>query len=232
VQLSPKMAVLLLVAAGITAPRPARAAELAGAEVLLEVLEPPRPGFVPEAAPVRFALFPDGRVFVGGTDALMAGRLEGRAAKEVQKRCEQLRKLKGLSREVRFGDAGSPHQSRWRLRYRKRGMDVEAVGDPAQAPSGLEPLARLFEWLSSFDDPGLRPYQPESYLLRAREGRLPGGCRTWPLRESLDALTRAPLVVPASAAGGWPSGAWPASVCSGERRFVVTFRPLVPGEIP
>ena len=39
------------------------------------------------------------------------------------------------------------------------------------------------------------------------------------------------LVTPAEAAA-WPTGAMPASVCSGDRRYVVTLRPLLPGEQP
>ena len=41
-----------------------------------------------------------------------------------------------------------------------------------------------------------------------------------------------PRAVGASDAFDWPSGAVPAAVCEGERRFVVTLRPLVPGERP
>jgi len=38
--------------------------------------------------------------------------------------------------------------------------------------------------------------------------------------------------VSASEAHDWPTGAAPAAVCDGDRRFVVTLRPLLPGERP
>jgi hypothetical protein len=46
-----------------------------------------------------------------------------------------------------------------------------------------------------------------------------------------DALA-APNVVPAESVTGWPTGATPAQVCSGDKTYVVTLRPLVPGERP
>jgi hypothetical protein len=46
-----------------------------------------------------------------------------------------------------------------------------------------------------------------------------------------DAATSTQLL-PAAAATGWPTGATPAQVCSGDKTYVVTFRPLVPGEKP
>ena len=42
----------------------------------------------------------------------------------------------------------------------------------------------------------------------------------------------APIGVPAKQADGWPTGATPASVCSGDKQYVVTLRPLLPGELP
>ena len=40
------------------------------------------------------------------------------------------------------------------------------------------------------------------------------------------------MAVAAADAIGWPTGALPASVCAGDKRFVVTLRPLLPGERP
>jgi len=39
-------------------------------------------------------------------------------------------------------------------------------------------------------------------------------------------------LVSASEAPDWPTGGAPGAVCDGDRRFVVTLRPLLPGERP
>jgi hypothetical protein len=38
--------------------------------------------------------------------------------------------------------------------------------------------------------------------------------------------------VPAADFASWPTGAAPASVCAGDKKYVVTLRPLLPGEKP
>lgn len=84
----------------------------------------------------------------------------------------------------------------------------------------------------TFDHPGLGRYAPTGYALSAREGRLAGGCRPWRFPFAIEDALAAPRLVEASDAEGWPTGGWPASVCAGEKRYVVTLRPLLPGEQP
>lgn len=216
--------VLLVLAAAVPAP----AGDVPAATVLLESLVKTLPDDVPQAAPVRFALFEDGRVFVGGTSAILAGRLEGSALKDLEKRVAAVRKLPGLSGAITLGDGSQRH----RLVLRKgRPLDTFVSGDPARASASLRPLAELLRELLSFHHRSLRPYAPESYALRASEGRLAGGCRPWTLTTPVASAVFAPVVVPARTAWDWPTGARPASVC-GDKTHVVTFRPLLPGETP
>jgi len=218
-------AAILLAAAATSG----RAGDVPGAAIVLEArIE--LLGRVSDAAPPRFVLLGDGRVFVGGTDRLQAGRLDKAAMSGLERRVERVRKLPGLGESVSLGGDAS---RRFRLRLLKgRTLDVVVAGAPASAPRGLEPLAGLVEELLRFHHPTLRPWTPERYALLAREGELLGGCRPWtfeiPLR---DALIR-PQAVEAASASGWPTGANPASVCEGGRRYVVTLRPLLPGEQP
>jgi hypothetical protein len=182
------------------------------------------------AIPPRFLLLEDGQVFVGGTRHLAAGRLERAEMKELEKRIARVRKIPGLGSTVSF-EASGP--ARWRLRLAK-GQPAEILlsGDPASAPPGLRPLASLVLELASFSNPSLRAYEPTQYALQAREGTLEGGCRSWgftvPLTEAL-ATVRA---ISAAAAADWPTGGTLASVCAGEKRYMVTLRPLLPGERP
>jgi hypothetical protein len=209
---------------------PARAGEVRGGIAVLEELVRTLPHYVPEAAPPRFALMEDGQVFVGGTRSLSAGKLTSREVKDLEKRLADLRKLPGLTGTTVLG----PGERRFRLRLFKGGrpLDLTVTGDPARARPELRPLAALFQDLERFEHPTLRPYEPETYALSAREGELRGGCRSWtgppPVAESVFA----PIGVPASAAAGWPTGATPASVCAGDKRYIVTLRPLLPGEQP
>ena len=106
------------------------------------------------------------------------------------------------------------------------------TGDPAGAAPGQQPLAALIKDLAAFSHPSLRPYEPGHYALSAKEGTLPGGCRPWTLRFAPGDAVAAPRQVDAQTAVGWPTGATPASVCAGEKRYVVTLRPLLPGEKP
>ena len=222
-RLCPTAGILLAVATS------ARPGDIPGAAIVLEArIE--LPGRVSDAAPPRFVLLEDGRVFVGGTDRLQAGHLDKAEMTGLERRLERVRKLPGLGESVSLGGDAS---RRLRLRLLKgRPLDVVVTGDPASAPRGLEPLAGLVEELLRFHDPSLRPWTPESYALLARDGELVGGCRPWtfeiPLRDTLDR----PQAVDAASASGWPTGANPASVCEGGRRYVVTLRPLLPGEQP
>jgi len=202
------------------------AAEIPGAVVVLETRVASYPEDQPEAAPPRFVLLQDGQVFVGGTSSLAAGRLSGGESKALEKRLSAVRRLSGLGSSVTLG----PGSARRRLMLRKgRPLDIVATGDPATAPPALLPLAALLTDLEVFDHPSLRPFAPKEYLLNARLGRLAGGCRPWLLAEP---LTEGSRRVPASSVPTWPAGARPASVCADGKTYVVTLRPLLPGEKP
>jgi hypothetical protein len=202
-------------------------AALPDAVVALESLSALPAGQVAEAAPPRFVLLEDGRVFVGGTRSAAAGKLEGGELKALESKLSKIRKLVGAGATLTLG----PGERRRRLVLRKA-APVIVLGDTAAAPASLRPLAALLDELERFDHPSLRPYQPTHYAVRAREGTLPGGCRSWSLPVSLEQAAGGPSLVPASAAAGWPTGAEPAAICHGEKGYVVTLRPLLPGETP
>jgi hypothetical protein len=222
-----RAAVLVLsVLAGTAA---AGAGEIPGAVVVLEVFTRARPDDVPESAPARFVLLEDGQVFVGGTGRLASGRLSPAEAKALDRRLAEVRRLPGLAGTVRLG--GGEGRQRLLLR-RPRPLDMTVIGDPAQAVPALRPLAALLGDLSRFDHPSLRPYAPDTYAVRAREGTLPGGCRSWPFPESPAESVFAPRTLPGDSLHDWPTGASPASVCVADKSYVVSFRPLLPGERP
>lgn len=223
-------AVILLL--GALAASLARAGEIPNAVVVLEVFGRTRPDDVPESAPARFALLEDGQVFVGGTSRLAAGRLSSGEAKALERRIAEVRKLPGLAGTVRLG--GGDGRQRLLLR-RGRPLDMTVIGDPGRAAMPLRPLrplAALIDDLSRFDHPSLRPYAPATYAVSAREGTLAGGCRSWPFPQSPAESVFAPSILPGDSVRDWPTGATPASVCAGNKSYVVTFRPLLPGEGP
>jgi hypothetical protein len=210
-------------------PALAAAARHPEAQVALEVLLPPRPGFVPEAAPSRFVLLDDGKVFVGGTSLVAEGRLEKAELEEIDRQIAAVRKLAGLGSSVSFG----PGETEYRLWLRRgRALEIVARGDPAAAPLAVKPLAQLVERLARANPESLQPLEPRQYLLAAREQSLDGGCRPWTLPAPLPDVLGAPRVVKAEAAATWPIGAVAASVCAGDKRYAVTLRPLLPGEKP
>jgi hypothetical protein len=219
------LAVLLALASPLASP----GGDVPGAALVLETA-PGTPGSDSAGAPPRFVLLKDGQVFVGGTARVEAGRLDRREASALLRRADAARRLPGLSSPVALG-GDETRAMRLRL-LDGRPAEIEARGDPSAAPPALLPLASLLADLLAFHHPSLRPYAPVGYAMAAREARLPGGCRPWvfpfPVEE---ALTR-PRLVPAADASGWPTGAVPASVCSGDRRYAVTLRPLLPGELP
>jgi hypothetical protein len=203
----------------------ALAADTPNLDFLLEAPLPPIAGQVPEAAPARFVLLDDGRVFLGGTSDVLEGRLTGATHKELRSEAARLRKLKGLRDRLEFG----PGEAQFRLRLGKA-REFVATGDPDLAPPAARPVAAFIQKLLRFDDPSLRPYRAERYQLVVRTGQLIGGCRPWTLPLPLAEAVAGPQVVPAAAAASWPTGALAASVCSGDRTFVVTLRPLLPWE--
>lgn len=214
--------------AGIAVSVPPAIAEIPNAVVVLEVQVPRLPGEVPAAAPPRFVLMEDAGVYVGGTRDVWVGRLSGPEVKDLERRIAEVRKLP-LTGAVTLG----PGSDRRRLFFKKgRPLDMVLSGDPADPPASLRPLAALVQDLERFQHPGLRPYEPASFAMSAKEGALPGGCRPWTLPERLTESVFAPRVVPARGHGDWPTGAVPASVCLDDKRYVVTFRPLLPGEKP
>lgn len=210
-------------------PAPAPSGEIPHALVVLEALTETVPGHVVESAPPRFVLLEEGQLFVGGTSEVAEGRLDPREQKALDKRVSEIRRLPGLAGRVTLGSGNGRH----RLLLRKgRPIDMLITGDPTQATGALRPLGSLLYDLARFDHPSLRPFKPSLYALSAREGRLTGGCRFWPFSHPPSASAFVPRVMPAAEVGGWPVGAVPASVCHGGKTYVVTLRPLLPGETP
>lgn len=218
------LAGLLLLAASV----PARAET--GPFLTLDAVLAPAPGFVPEAAPRRLVILDDGTVYVGGSRHIAVGRLEKPELKALEKRLEKLRKQQpGLSGEVSFG-AGS---ARYHLVVSKgQALDVTSTGDPAAAPFNLRPLAGLVADLAAFGHPSLHPYEPAFFAVKATPGTLAGGCRFWSLPVSLEDSVATPQPLSGGAAADWPTGAVASSVCSDDKSYVVTLRPLLPGERP
>ena len=204
-------------------------AEIPRAVVVLEAGAAPLPDQVAEAAPPRFVLLDDGQVFVGGSHGLATTRLAGRDLKDLDRRLSDVRKLPALAGVVTVG----PGMAVRRLLLRKgRPLQMTIEGDLAAATPALQPLAALVLDLERFHHPGLRPYAPAQLALHAREGSLPGGCRPWTRPEPLADSVFAPQAVPAADFASWPTGSAPASVCAGDKKYIVTLRPLLPGEKP
>ena len=207
----------------------AHAGDIPRAVVVLESAALPMPDHVAEAAPPRFVLLEDGQVYVGGTHGLATARLAGRDLKDLERRLADIRKLPSLAGVVTVG----PGPAVRRLLLRKgRPLDIRVEGDLAAATPALQPLATLVLDLERYHHPSLRPYAPAQLALRAQEGSLPGGCRRWTRPEPLADSVFAPRAVSAVDFPSWPRGAAPASVCVGDRKYVVTLRPLLPGETP
>jgi hypothetical protein len=220
---------LLLVALLSVVPA-ARAGDVPGAVIVLEMVSRSAAGPAASANPPRFVLLEDGQVFVGGTQKVATGRLEREEVKELEKRIARVRKLPGLGPSVTFGASAS---GRCHLRLGKgQPLDILTTGDPASAPPNLRPLASLVQDLAAFGHESLRPYEPAAYVLLAQEGTLAGGCRSWGFTVPLSEALAGPRSVSAAAAADWPTGGAPASVCAGEKQYVVTLRPLLPGERP
>jgi hypothetical protein len=219
---------LVALVAVLVAPT-ARAGEVPEATLILEATVGV-PATLPAAAPPRFLLRRDRSVFVGGSEQIYSGLLDNDAVKAIERRVKALRKSDVLAPSVSFGDDTT---RRYRLRLLEDGArDVVITGDPATAPPELQALALLVSDLERFDHPSLRPWQPAEYAVSAREGVLVGGCREWLLPLSLDEVLAGPRRLAADEAERWPKGADPASVCRDGRRYVVTLRPLLPGEQP
>jgi hypothetical protein len=206
------------------------ATEIPHAIVLYEETIPARPGHVPEAAPPRFVLLEDGQLFVGGSSDVLTATLSAREMKDFERRLAELRKHPALAGNVALG----PGAARRRLRLRKgnRPLDMVLTGDPSKASPALRGLADFVSELSRFHHPGLRPYVAASLAVSAKEGTLPGGCRSWTRKEPLAEAVFAPKVMAAEGFGTWPRGTSPAFVCVQDKRYVVTLRPLLPGEQP
>ncbi len=204
----------------------AGAGEIPEAAIVLEVLPPPAPGFVPEAAPPRFVLLDDGTVFVGGTSDVVSAKLDKDVTKGIEKQVSRVRKLPGLGSSVTLG----PGTKRYRLTL-KKGPTILAAGDTGQATAAFRPLAELLVSLEGFDHASLRPYRASQYALHLQQGRLPGGCRPWTFGAP-PAAGSGPRIVPADAASDWPVGATAGSACAGDATWIVALRPLLPGERP
>jgi hypothetical protein len=220
---------LPVVLAAVLAAVPAPAGEIPEAILILEAAVG-LPGSIPASAPPRFVLMRDRRVFVGGSEPIYAGELSEDDVDLLEDRLDALRDADLLVPSVTFGDDAS---KRYRLRVLEHHpRDVVITGDLADAPAMLQPLAAFVSDLLRFDHRSLRPWLPAEYALSAREGILVGGCREWLLPVSLDAVLRGPQRIAAEEVERWPTGSDPASVCAEGQRFVVTLRPLLPGEQP
>jgi len=219
----------LVLLAALASAAAGAAGEIPGAVVVLEVLGRGLPDDVPESAPARFVLLEDGQVFVGGTSRVAAGHLSSAEVKALDRRIADVRKVPGLAGTVRLG--GGEGRQRLLLR-RGRPLDMIVVGDTSQAAPPLRPLAALIDDLARFDHPSLRPYAPSTYAVSAREATLAGGCRSWPFKESPAESVFAPRTLSGDAVGDWPTGARPASVCVGDKTYIVALRPMLPGERP
>jgi hypothetical protein len=218
--------VLLALAALAAVPA---AADVPKALAVLEIDSATMPGHVGASAPVRFVLLETGQIYVGGTSEIAVGQLTSSEQKALEKRLGDLRKLPGIGGAVAFGSG----KQRAHLIVRKgRPLDMVVTGAFTDSPAALKPLAALLSDLATFDHPSLKRWQPATYALRAREGKLPGGCRPWPFEEPLTGLEFTPRVMPADKVQYWPAGAAPASVCAGDKSWIVTLRPLVPDETP
>jgi hypothetical protein len=220
---------LLVVLVSLLAAAPARAGDIPEATLVLEAMDA-RPEGVSSAAPPRFVLRVDNQVFVGGSARIYSGLLDKDEVKAIERRVKALRKSGVLDAPASFG--GDPSQ-RYRLRLSEDGgRDLLITGDPALAPPALQNLAALVTDLLRFDHPSLQPWEAAEYAVSAREGTLVGGCRQWLLPISFDAVLAGPQRIAADEVDRWPAGSDPASVCVNDLRYVVTFRPLLPGERP
>ena len=221
---------ILLMLAVLAAARNAGATDVPQAVVLLEEAVPGRAGQVPEAAPVRFVLLEDGQVFVGGSSEILTVKLSARELKDFDKRLTEIRKHPALAGNVALGPGGE--RRRLVLRKGNRPLDMVLTGDVASATPSMRGLADFVAALGRYHHPGLTPYTPSSFALSVKEGALPGGCRRWTHSEALKDAVFAPKVVPVAGLESWPRGASPAFVCADDKRYVVTLRPLLPGERP
>lgn len=223
---------LAVATALVLAAAAARAGEVPGALLVVEAA-PGTPGSDPTGAPPRFALLKDGQAFVGGTSRVETVRLDKSELSALKRRVDAARKAIGKSSRLALGEGGAVV----RLRFPDEPPVEVALGlapAPPPAPGGEpEPVAALVADVLSFRHPGLVPYEPPGYALVLREGALAGGCRPWNFATPLAEAKHGPLTVPAEEARGWPTGALPASVCGPDgRRYVLTLRPLLPGEQP
>ena len=184
-----------------------------------------------EAAPPRFVLLEDGQVFVGGTHgARRRARLAGREQKDLERRLSDIRKLPALAGVVTVGPGTAVRRLHLAQGTRRSTSASKAIS--AAATPALQPLAALVLDLERFHHPALRPYAPAQFALSAREGSLPGGCRRGRGRSRSPTACSRRQAVNAADFETWPKGASPASVCAGDKKYVVTLRPLLPGENP
>jgi hypothetical protein len=207
---------------------PAWAADSTDVAIELRVSAPAVPGRVPESMPPRFVLMEDGTAFIGGTSAVGTTRLEKSEVKAIEKDIDRIRKIPGLATRV---DLGPGSDRTYRILVRKgKPLDLTAVGELAGANPAFRPVVSLLVRLGDYSGPELHPYRPASYLLSAREEVLPGGCRDWTFPVGLAQVLAAPQVVGAAAAEDWPTGGNGGSACVGDKRYLVSLRPLLPGE--
>lgn len=188
----------------------------------------PRESF--DGVPIRFLMLTDGSVYVGGRHDVLRGSLDKAEMQVFATRLAAVRKSfkktpipstlpvgegPAIFRLSVFGD--SPFQ-------------VVITGRLPAIPEPLMPLPDFVRRLAGFRHPSLRPFDPTEFVMSVKEKTLVGGCRSSRGLPPLAPAVGAEVVVPEAATHGFPTGADLAQVCEGQKRYTVTFRPLLPGE--
>ena len=188
---------------------------------------PPGPGRYPEGAPPRFVLLEKGQFFVGGQRQVAGGSWTARSSRRSRRAWRGSGGCRASARRSRSARAAAATgcscsaSIRWRSRRpaiprgraRAPAARVAAAG-PRRLRSSLAalPAARLVPAGRAGRSPARR-LPPVELRLPARGGRQrPRG--------------------PRRAGRDWPHGVDAASICAGQQRYVVTLRPLLPGERP
>ena len=186
------------------------------------------PGHVGASAPVRFVLLENGQIYVGGTSESRSGssrRPSRRPSRSASATCGSCRASAARSRS---GRAGARPPDRAQGAAARHGGD----GRFADAPAPLKPLAALLASSRRSTTRACSRWKPRAYALRAREGKLPGGCRPWPFEEPLTGLSSRRASCPPTSVHTGRRAPRPLRSAPGDKSWIVTFRPLAPDETP
>jgi len=190
----------------------------------------PRESF--DGVPSRFVLLTDGSVYVGGRREVLKGSLDKAEMQAISTRLDVAVKSQGkagLPQTLVVGEGpalfrfsvllGTP----WQIVIMG---DLETTGGPP-----LVALPEFLRGLSGFRHPTLKPWHPDRFTMIVREKTLSGGCRVVPPNfPSLAPSVGNEVVVPETLTRAFPTGASMSQLCEGPKRYVVIFRPLIPGE--